>query len=102
MFAEYQTEKRNRANLTTKASMQNPQALLYPHVMAYDAAMDPIVLPTSLRFTTPYTMRFRLFKMYVWACTNAASNDMYSYSKDIGTPHIRNKTTNQNLNVRST
>ena len=32
MFAEYQTEKRIRASLTTKASMQNPQALLYPRV----------------------------------------------------------------------
>ena len=42
-----------------------------------------------------------MFKMYVWACTNTASNDMYSYSKAFGTPHIRNKTTNQNRNVRS-
>ena len=76
--------------------------LLYPHAMAYDAAMDPLLLPTSIQVTTPYTMRFRMFKLYVWACTNTASNDMYSYSKAFGTPHIRNKTTNQNLNVRST
>ena len=32
MFAEYETEKQIRASLTTKASMQNPQALLYPRV----------------------------------------------------------------------
>ena len=79
-----------------------PTGISLPSREAYDAAMDPILLRTSHRFTTPYTMRFRMFKMYVWACTNAASNDMYSYSKDMGTPHIRNKkTTNHTRNDKS-